>query len=287
MNKSMFFVAVCAVSLSGCTTLRGAQDPIADLHAVENATLRKFYSAKNSDRGDLTQFAYRNLIIREHMRGIEDRYDSFVNQLNSGDRGSALAFDLLQLGLAGATGLVKSTAVEELAVASTITAGARASIDKRVFYDRAITSLIAAMDAERAQVIGDITRKRRLPASEYTLDDAFYDMDRLENAGNINRAFSQINRTAEAQRAAAEARLQNISAACDDINADDSELRQEFRLFIEASAANITEAAEAMAVDVTGVADAKPVLRDKFATDYCGNGSKRELLDQLKADAAG
>lgn len=287
MNKKVVLAAVCALLMSGCATLRGAQDPISDLRAEEDAALKKFYSSKNADRDNLSQFAYRNLVIREHMRGIDDKYRAFVNQLNSSDRGSALGFDLLQLALAGATGLVNSGAVEELAVASTVTAGARASIDKRVFYDRAITSLIAAMDTARTAVVADITRKRRLPASEYTLDEAFYDMDRLANAGDINRAFSQINRTVEAQRVAAEARLQNISAVCDDIDVDDSKLRFEFRQFIEASAANMSKAAAAMDVDPTGVADPLAVLRDKFATDYCGNGSKRELLDQLKSDAAG
>ena len=278
------------MALQGCATIRGSQDPLPELRPSDQAVSMKvavmnFYSSDASTRGGLPKAAYRNTVINEYIQRIKSRYDAFVDQLYSGDRATALGFDFLQLGLAGATGLVKQSAVDELATASTITAGARASIDKRVFYNRTITALVASMDADRASILADIARKRKLPASEYTLDDAFLDLNLLADAGSINRALSRINHNAEADRAAEQARLDNISAACDDINLDDAALRQEFRLFLDADPANVTAAASAMEIDLPAGQDPKAVLRNVFATDFCGNAAKRELLDQLAASA--
>jgi hypothetical protein len=283
-------LTLCAISfaLSACATMRGAQDPLPELRPSTPATpvataLDNFYSADNAKRGGLSQYAYRNLIIRQYQQRLEGQYGKFIDQLNTGDRGTALGFDLLQLGLAGATGLVKQSLVEELAVASTVTAGARTSIDKRVFYDRTISTLIATMDAERTRIKADIAGKRRLLPSQYSLDDAFDDLDRLAEAGNINRAFGRLARNAEEDRAAAQARLDSIVAACDEITDQDAELRQEFRLWLDADTANVTEAVAAMNAEVPAGEDAKRVLRGIFATDYCGDAPKQELLAQLKA----
>lgn len=280
-------ILLAATSLSGCTTLSGAQDPLPELRpttvsASMTLALSNFASSNADVRSGLTRRDYRDVVIREYSQRIEARYDTFVDRLYSGDRATALGFDLLQLGLAGATGLVKPSAVEELAVASTVTAGARASIDKRVFYDRTIGALVATMDAERAEIQADIGRKRRLPATEYSLNDAFDDLNRLADAGNINRAFSRLGRNAEADRAAAQVRLDGISAACDDIAADDDEIRRDFRLFLDKSTANVTAAAAEMEVDLPPDKEPKAVLRDSFASKYCGKDEKKALLVKLQ-----
>lgn len=286
LNKLASLLAVAAC-LSSCATIRGAQDPLPELRPTTvsvamTQALRNLASSNVDDRGGLTRRDYRDVVIREYSQRIEARYDAFVDQLYSGDRATALGFDLLQLALAGATGLVNQGAVEELAVASTVTAGARASIDKRVFYDRTISALVSTMDAERAGIQADIGRKRRLPYNEYSLNDASDDLNRLVRAGNVNRAFSRLARTAEADRAAAQARLDGISAACDDIDADDAVVRRDFRLFIDGSADNVTAAAAEMEIDLPPGQDAKAVLRDAFASKYCGNGEKKALLDKLQ-----
>lgn len=278
--------------LGGCATLRGAQDPLPELRPSNAPTamttaLQNFASSDAQARGGLTKRDYRDVVIREYSQRIEGRYYRFVDQLYSGDRGSALGFDLLQLGLAAATGLVEPGAVDELSAAATVTAGARASIDKRVFYDRTISALVASMDAERTEILADITRKRRLPATEYSLNDAFDDLNRLANAGNVNRAFSRLNRMAENERAAAELRLDAIPAACEGIEADDAALRRDFRLFLDASPANVTAAANEMEIDLPAGDDHKAILRDAFASKYCGTAPKTELLEKLGVTGGG
>jgi hypothetical protein len=277
-----------ALSLQGCATLRGSQDSLAELRPSAAAVpvteaLQNFASSDASDRAGLTKRDYRDMVIREYSQRIEGKYNAFVDQLYSGDRSTALAFDLAQLGLAAATGLVAQSAVDELSAASTVAAGARASIDKRVFYDRTIGALIASMDAERATILADIARKRRLPATEYSLNDAFDDLNRLANAGNVNRAFGRLNRVAEADRAAAQARLDGIPAACEGIEAEDAALRRNFRLYLDAAPNNVTAAAKAMELAPPAGTDAKAFLRDAFASKYCGTAPKKELLEKLGA----
>lgn len=275
-----------AVGLSACATIRGAQTTPSELRTSTPAesteqALLNFHSSSNDKRKGLSPFGYRNYMIGQYSQRIETNYDRFVDQLNSGSRSSALGFDLLQLGLSGATGLVKQSAVEELSVASTLAAGTRASVDKRVFYDRTITALIASMDAERSDIKKDIAQKRKLPASVYAMEDAIDDLNRLVNAGSINRAFSRITRSAENEREAAEDRLNSVSSACDDINTADAALIRDFRLFIRASLTNLNNASQLMNVQGKDTEELDANLRAAFATELCGNTAKQEMLNKL------
>ncbi len=281
-------VGLAAFALQGCATLRGTQAAVPELRPTERlesmtSALAKFASSNPAVRGGLSKQDYRDIVIRAYSQKIDGQYAAFVEQLYSGDRGTALGFDLLQLGLSAATGLVEQKSVEELAAASTVAAGARASIDKRLFYDRTITALVASMDAERTRIKADIARKRRLPANQYSLNDAFDDLNLLVDAGNVNRAFSSITRSADQARIAAQARLDGIPEACEDINADDGALIRTFRLFLGKGEASIVAAASAMDIQFVAGADRQAVLLDAFATDYCGNTAKRALLETIGA----
>jgi hypothetical protein len=294
LPAQMAAVLIVALAMPGCTTLRGAQNSpsvfrpsisatcaVGEIPCVSTA-ISNFYGT-DAERGNRSPLAYRNVVLTGYIQLIESDYDSFVDRLNSGERGTALGFDLLQLGLTGATGLVAENAVKEMTTVLAVVAGARASIDKRLFYDRTMTALIASMDAERAGIMADIATKRRLTATEYSLDDAVYDLNRLIDAGNLNRAFSRINRNAEADLATEVARLNNIPEACADISVNEAALRQQFRQFIDTSDATRDAAVREMAVTVRQGEDLKAALRKAFAIKFCGEAAKRELLDKLNA----
>lgn len=290
-SRRWLALGLLATTLQGCATIRGSQDRPPELSPLTSAepmdaALSNFGSPDAAKRGDLSPFAYRNKIIRAYSQRVDARYEKFVDQLYAGDHSTGLVFDVLQLGLIGATGLVPANAVNELTTVSSFAAGTRASIDKRVFYDRTITALVASMDAERAQIKTEIARKRQLPPSQYTLDDAMDDLNQLVQAGNVNRAFGRLTRNAEADKTFFEARLAKIPAACDDIPLGDAELRRDFRSFITASPENAAAAASAMHLDIPAGADAGDALRDSFASEYCGLEAKKSLLKQLNDGAA-
>lgn len=275
-------------TLSGCATLRGSQDTLDQLKPTtlvsSEVAIENFHKPLDADRKGMSRTDYRDYVVSTYLVGIEARYKRFVDQLESSDRGTALGFDLLQLGLSGATALVAKSAIDELAIVGITVAGARASVDKRVFFDRSLPALIATMDAERASIKGDIARKRKLPAETYGIGEAIDDLERLVEAGRIDRALARITQTAQADRAAEQARLNQITAACDDINIQDAKLTQDFRLFVDASGDNAAAAASELKVQIPPGAAPRPLLMNAFATKLCGNADKQSLLDALKAN---
>lgn len=110
----LVFLGLVSFQLPGCATIRGTQDSIPELRLTTpiepmDSALLKFASRNALDRGGLSKRDYRDLVVRQYSQKIEGRYNAFVEQLYSGERGTALGFDLLQLGLSAATGLVKPT----------------------------------------------------------------------------------------------------------------------------------------------------------------------------------
>lgn len=272
---------ICGLSVSGCATLRGSQDAVPELKPVGlvpiQQALLKYHKPSNSERDGLTRLSYREYILSTYIAGIEDRYKKFVDQLQAGDRGSALGLDLLQLGITGATALAGAGSVEDLATIGAITAGVRSSVDKRLYFDRTLPAVIASMNAERATILADIEQKRSLPTTSYSLDSAVSDLNRFQNAGRLEVAIARMTQIAQADNAAAQARLEGITAACDDIPVGTAQLTKEFRDLIEDS----TEAA-AKAAEELQVSNSRAPLLGAFATKLCGNEKKREFIDSIK-----
>lgn len=275
--------------LSGCATLRGSQDSLAELNPTDliasTVAIKNFHKPLDIDREGMSRTDYRDYVVSTYLVAIEARYKSFVDQLQSSDRGTALGFDLLQLGLSGATALAGKSAINELAIIGTTTAGARASVDKRVFFERSLPALIASMDAERASIKADIVRKKKLPGETYGIGEAVDDLERLIEAGRIDRALARITSSAQADRAAEQARLDSITAACDDINVQDAALTADFRKFVEAKPENAAAAALELKVTVPPGAASRPLLMNAFATKLCGNTAKQDLLTKLQINA--
>ena len=273
--------AICALSLSGCATLRGSQDAVPELKPVGLVPIREallnYHKPADSDRSNLSRLSYREYILSSYIAAIEQRYQKFVDQLQAGDRGSALGLDLLQLGITGATALAGVGSAEDLATIGAVTAGARSSIDKRLYFDRTLPAVIASMNAERTTILADIEQKRSLPTTSYSLDSAVSDLNRLQNAGRLDVAIARMTQIAQADNAAAQARLDGITAACDDIPVGTASLTKEFRDLTTTSATAATKAAEELQVP-----NNRAQLLSAFATKLCGNEKKREFIDSIK-----
>lgn len=289
MNLRAIVIAVLAgLALSGCTTVRGSQDAPAAF-ASPRKMIRFDQALSNyNQRTGHSREAYRDWVIDLYLGETENQYRRFKQQLNSADRGSALAGDLLLLGLSGATALAGAGAVDELATATAVATGARATIDKRLFFDRTMPAVIAAMDARRATIKAEIATRRKLPDNRYSLGEALDDIHRLIDAGNINVAVEQIIADATADKAAAEARLAKIVEGCSEATLGTAALNAEFRDFLRADAAKrdarVAEAAEQL--DVPPANGTLPAIGDvlyAFDRKYCGNdANKRAFIDGFK-----
>jgi hypothetical protein len=294
-DRTKYFNKLIALSLTGtllggCATLRGSQDGVGQLVpqnlVVMDTALNNYNqpAETNALRSGMTRRGYRDYVLTSYLIAIENKYKRFVDQLQGGDRGSALGFDLLQLGLNGATALAGVSVIEELATVSAVTAGARASIDKRLFYDRTMPAIIASMDAERASIKASIAQKRKLPADVYSLNDASDDLSRLIQAGRLDRAVARMTETARNDQRAEQQRLDMITAACAEVTDKTSELNAEFRIKIHGNPQRVKQASDAL--EVTAPVGGDPAALDSavrlaFVSKTCSDAEKRAIIDGI------
>lgn len=251
------------------------------------AALTNYFSPDPAQRANMTKREYRDFIISLYQGEIENRYRSFTDQLNSGSRGTGLGFDLVLLGLNGAAALVSPNSVDEIATVTAVTSGARATIDKRLYYEQTLPALIKAMDAQRAQIMTEIVRKQQLPAEQYGLDLAFNDLNRLIDAGRISAAVTRVTTLSDADAAAQQQRLNAITAACDEISIDAASLNREFRELIMTTDGsrdgNLVAAATQLGLPVpNGTVPSWLSVASAFDAKLCDDTKKRRFIDDLK-----
>lgn len=287
MLKSLTTIAL--VTLSACATVRGSQDSVPQLVPRTLLPISDAVTHYRRLTDERLRFAFRNDVLRSYQSAIEANYGAFTDQLNSGDRGSALGLDLLIMGLTGATALVGASSVNELATITAVASGTRSTIDRRLFFDRTLPALIASMDAERATIQADIARKRPLPTSQYSLDDAIDDLNRLQQAGRLDRALSRMTRVADADRVRQEARLSAIVGVCDEISPEATQLNLEFRLLVFGTdqttrPARLRAAADELGVQIPeGTAPTWLPIAAAFDRLYCDDSRKREFIANFRA----
>jgi hypothetical protein len=243
----------------------------------------------NSKRMGMDRPRYRDYVIDLYLGDTENRYRRFKQQLNGADRGSALAGDLVLLGLTGATALAGTSSAEDLATVTAIAAGTRAVVDKRLFFDRTMPAVIAAMDARRATIKAEIAARRRLPEDQYTLGEAIADIVRLADAGDINVAIEQITTAESENKAAAEARLATIAEGCSFATSETALLNAEFMTFVAndtghrdtrlAAAASLLDAKAAKGAALTP-GDVGAAFDRRFCND---DAERRTFINNFKA----
>jgi hypothetical protein len=283
-------LAIAAIALSGCATVRGSQDAPAAFAAPKtmvtyDAALLNYGQPLDSGRAGMTREQYRDYVVDLYLVDIENKYRRFKKELTHADRGSALAGDLVLLGLSGATALVGPSAVQELATATAVATGARAAIDKRLFFDRTLPAVIAAIDARRARIKAEIVVRRRLPLSQYTLGEAMDDLTRLADAGSLSGGIGDVTAAATATKEAEEAQLRSVQEGCSKADAGTRAMNDEFRTLLLVDPAlqpgRLDEAAKLLGMP----ADAQPLTYAKvaqaFRGKFCGDVGKRAFIDML------
>ena len=280
-----------AIILSGCSTISGSQAAVDGLTPINplpiSTALLNYHKAGDDARDGLSRRDYRDYILATYLSAIEANYKSFTDQLQSSDRGSALGLDLLVLGLSGGTALAKGGAVHDLATITATASGARATIDKRLFFDRTLPAVVASMDADRATIKADIARKRNLAIQQYSLDEAVDDLNRLQQAGRLDRAVARMTQVAQADRQVQQTRLDAIVAACDNITKKTAELNLEFRNLLISDPAEMQARLKAAAQEL-GIETAEGAtlnfsdVAPSFDAKLCDDEKKQDFIEKLK-----
>lgn len=281
-------ITAIGLALSGCATLRASQQPTPELTprilVEREQALFAYHQPTDAYREGMSRRAYRDHIVDSYLGAIQSRYTAFTDTLENGERESGFLNDLLLVALTGATSLVDAANADELATITAMAAGGRATIDHRLFFDRTLPAVVAAMNAERATILAEIQRKRNLPIEQYSLGEAFDDIDRLQQAGRLSRGITRVTQIAEADRQRQQTRLDAIAATCDNISTEAADLNAEFRQLVGTDAVRLRAAAEELGMELA--ADATPswaAIRDAFDLRLCDDSAKRTFIANLRA----
>ncbi len=190
MGLRLALAAGMAVLVSGCASFDGIQEPVIKADAAVELVSRSYgldttltQIARETDKA-----AYRNRVLSIWLMAIDARYDAFRRDLSRGRKGSAVGLDILTLGLTSA-GSVITDASQELAAAATGVGGARASVDRELYFEKTLPVLISYMDAERLKLRGQIIQGMGRPITEYPLEQGFADLWQYQGAGSLDRAI--------------------------------------------------------------------------------------------------
>ena len=207
--KRLTVLAAMGLALAGCDSIRGNQAPVFTA-AEENAAGRTpdtkevikhyFATRTDADRRDI-----RDEVITRRMNAINTNYRAFVGELREARAGSGLLADGTTTLLGFLTAIIGGAGTKAaLGAGTTAVAGTKGAFDKNIFYERALSAVIAQMDAIRATVLKSIYEGIKLGVDRYPLAFALDDLARLERAGSIESAIAGLTEDAKAKAQTAE-----------------------------------------------------------------------------------
>jgi len=154
------------------------------------------------------------------VRAIDLQFNAFQQDIAHEGVGVGIATDWVALALNAAGSLVSSAAnvagtlVSGTANALSATAaglsGARTSIDKKVYFDTTLPTLLATMVAQRKAVLVRIREGLTHEIDAYPLTLALNDLDRYYQAGTIPGALTAMADVAGATATTAETQLNRL-----------------------------------------------------------------------------
>jgi hypothetical protein len=213
----MMGLAMAAGLVSGCSSLRhgGAPDPVysvqGDLDSLRKqfeagASIAKFYEGAPSAEK-------RNEFVSSRLALANLSYIQFVSSLTSDKQQLDAATDMFTLGLSVAGTLVPGVrSKSNLAAAGALALGSKSAVDKHFYFEKTAPALVAAMNAQRKQVLVRILEGANLPLAQYSFPQAVSDTHDYYAAGTLNAAIAAIQTDAGAKEAVADDKVRDLQS---------------------------------------------------------------------------
>lgn len=196
---SILLVVVIALqALNGCAAIRGAPpsfpnsaEALKQLDPQYDEVLNAYY------RPGADQRAIRNRFIETRLGAIDAQYLSFKESLYTQSVTSNILVDLTTIGLnVAGVATPGSSAKTILHGASGGLIGAKAAVDKNVFFERTMPALLSQMEALRKTVRARILEGLARTVDAYPLTQAVSDLQDYYVAGTIHGAIVGVTRDA-------------------------------------------------------------------------------------------
>lgn len=202
MSKSLSNViaALAGITMSGCASFNSMPSPVIPFNAA--TTIPPDYErvhvleAMSAETDPLRRRELRNRTASLYVAAADARYYQFRISLSRDARGSSLGLDIAALA-AGTIGSVAKSAANELAAAAAGLTGARASVNRELYFERTLPAIVSQMDTNRLRIRAEIFRRlREDDVVQYPLEQAFADIHTYEMAGSLDGAIQQITTAA-------------------------------------------------------------------------------------------
>jgi hypothetical protein len=193
-----------ASTLAACAAVQGFQNSPEPSSSAE-ARRAKYYGETADDAYYAAPAAQREAIRDELVYGkmqvLEDDFLDFEKSLNSAGNYVSVGSDLAVLLLSGVAATTGGTTTKSaLAAASAGIVGARAVVNKDLYYQKTLPALISQMQANREKARLVIIQNLKQPDSVYPLNSAEIDLKKLEEAGSLLNAVNDISQQATSQK---------------------------------------------------------------------------------------
>lgn len=254
-------LALGCAALAGCASFDGMPEPIFAAKATVDDVTQTFpfdgvvVAMAGKEAGP--RKIYRNRVAASYLMAIDARYFEFRRRLSRNVKGGNLGFDIALLGLTGTAAMFEKAA-DELAAAATGVAGARASLNRELYFERTLPALIGLMDAQRLEVRTAILRGLKESEDRYTVQELFADLARYEAAASLDGAIQKVSQIAGVEAAKAELDFSDTIELCeapDDVAEARMAYAKELHLGRTTPAG---QARNARAAVVAGLAGAEP-----------------------------
>ncbi len=166
--------------------------------------LRRYHSDDDGERDGMSPQQWRNAVILVRMGAADARYQEFRINLSQEVRGANFGLESAVLGLSGIATVSGEATANALAAAVAALTGARAALNREVYFERTLPALIAGMEVSRLEIATRILSGLGRPTTEYPLEVGLLDALAYERAASLDQAIQVV--TAEAAREASEAR---------------------------------------------------------------------------------
>lgn len=210
-------VALVVLSLIGCATARKPGFPKQSVdEATEIAKLEESFKLVDKlskyDFGNETK-KDRNEIINQKLVLMDLQYNRFVSEFAFEKQTIDTVTDVVVLGLSiGATAVGGAGAKTLLSAISAGVTGSKLSVDKNFYYEKTVSVLVSAMNAQRKTALIPILQGMLQSVDQYPLGRALADLDAYYRAGTFLGALQAIQADAGAKEAKASEKLDDVRA---------------------------------------------------------------------------
>lgn len=212
----------CSLMLiAGCASFEGTPHPVAPTDvslSLAKSTIFSIEAAANvaksaPDSGDNAR-AYRDAFLAVQMGAIDAQYFRFRRDLTAQAKVANFALDLGVLGLTSGGAIAGETAANALSAGGAALTGAKASLNKEVYFEKTLPAIVASMDARRLELKVAILAKMQKSIADYSLAQAIIDVSTYQLSASLDSAIEQITGDANAQKEEATRAYTNLVATC-------------------------------------------------------------------------